>query len=131
VDRFVSIDGSSHGIVTGGVGSYRYRVTFRGPGGHSYGAFGLASPIHAMGRAIDAIADLTVPQRPKTTFNVGRVGGGTSVNAIAFESWMEVDLRSESPDALTALDASVRQAVEAAVAAENRRWARPGQVTVE
>src|SRR5690606_27468746 len=92
---------------------------------------GLANPIHAMGRAIDAIADLTVPQRPKTTFNVGRVGGGTSVNAIAFESWMEVDLRSESPDALTALDASVRQAVEAAVAAENRRWARPGQVTVE
>ncbi len=131
IDRFVSIDGSAHGTVTAGVGSHRYRVTFRGPGGHSYGAFGLANPIHAMGRAIDAIADLTVPQRPRTTFNVGRVGGGTSVNAIAFESWMEIDLRSESPDALQTLDASVRQAIEAAVAAENRRWARPGQVTVE
>lgn len=131
IDRFVSIDGSGHGIVTGGVGSYRYRVTFQGPGGHSYGAFGMANPIHAMGRAIAAVADIAVPQRPKTTFNVGRVGGGTSVNAIAFESWMEVDLRSESPEALTALDESVRQRIADAVAAENRRWSKTDQVTVE
>lgn len=122
VDRFVSIDGSGLGIVTAGVGSLRYRVTFHGPGGHSYGAFGLANPVHAMGRAIAAIADLTVPARPKTTFNVGRVGGGTSVNAIAFESWMEIDLRSEEPEALARLDTTVRAAIDAAVTAENARW---------
>ncbi len=131
VDRFVSVDGSGVSIVNGGVGSLRYRVTFAGPGGHSYGAFGMANPVHAMGRAIAAIGDLQVPSRPKTTFNVGRIGGGTSVNAIAFESWMEVDLRSESPDALAALDGQFKTAVAAAVEAENRRWGNHRPVTVE
>ncbi len=74
----------------------------RGLAGHSYGAFGIANPVHALGRAIDGMADLQVPADPKTTFNVGRVGGGTSVNAIAFEAWMEVDMRSADPAALQA-----------------------------
>jgi tripeptide aminopeptidase len=131
IDRFVSIDGTGLGVVAGGVGSLRYRVTFSGPGGHSYGAFGMPNPVHAMGRAIAAVSDLQVPARPKTTFNVGRVGGGTSVNAIAFESWMEVDLRSESPDALADLDQRFTQAMEAAVVAENARWASQVSVKVE
>lgn len=131
VDRFVSIDGSGLGIVTAGVGSLRYRVTFRGPGGHSYGAFGLANPVHAMGRAIAAIGDLTVPARPKTTFNVGRVGGGTSVNAIPFESWMEIDLRSEQPEALARLDTTVRGVIDSAVTAENARWGGRPTITAE
>lgn len=131
IDRFVSIDGSGLGVVTGGVGSLRYRVTFSGPGGHSYGAFGMPNPMHAMGRAIARISDLQVPTRPKTTFNVGRVGGGTSVNAIAFESWMEVDLRSESADALAALDTQFRSAVDAAVAAEAARWTSPVIIKAE
>lgn len=131
VDRFVSIDGSGVGIVNGGVGSLRYRVTFRGPGGHSYGAFGMANPVHAMGRAIATLSDLRVHARPRTTFNVGRVGGGTSVNAIAFESWMEVDLRSESPDTLVDLDRRFTEAVAAAVTAENERWSNPVTVSVE
>src|SRR5262249_55006966 len=92
-DRFVSIDGTELHMTTVAVGSHRYRVTFKGPGGHSYGSFGMASPIGALGRAITRIQDLQVDQ-PRTTFNVGRIGGGTSVNAIASEAWMEVDIRS-------------------------------------
>jgi acetylornithine deacetylase/succinyl-diaminopimelate desuccinylase-like protein len=81
IDSFIAIEpGTANRITNGGVGSYRYRVAFKGPGGHSYGAFGMANPIHALGRAIAKIGELKVPQNPKTTFNVGRVNGGTSVN---------------------------------------------------
>ena len=78
VDAFVSIDGTGHGITNVGVGSHRYRVTFRGPGGHSFGAFGLVNPVHALGRAVARIAAFEVPAQPKVTFNVGRIGGGTN-----------------------------------------------------
>jgi tripeptide aminopeptidase len=125
VDRFVSVDGAGLGIVNGGVGSLRYRTTFAGPGGHSYGAFGMPNPVHAMGRAIAAISDLQVPVRPRTTFNVGRVGGGTSINAIAFESWMEVDLRSEDPEMLAGIDRQFTAAVQDAADRENARWTSP------
>jgi acetylornithine deacetylase/succinyl-diaminopimelate desuccinylase-like protein len=122
VDRFVSIDGTGLGITHISVGSLRYRVTFKGPGGHSYGAFGMVNPIHALGRAMAAIGDFQVPTEPKTTFNVGRIGGGTSVNSIAFEAWMEVDMRSADPASLQSLDAKFHKAVDDAVAAENARW---------
>jgi acetylornithine deacetylase/succinyl-diaminopimelate desuccinylase-like protein len=130
IDRFVSIDGAGLGITHVGVGSHRYRVTVTGPGGHSYGAFGMANPIHALGRAIEAIADFEVPSTPKTTFNVGRIGGGTSVNSIAFEAWMEVDMRSADAAALAAVDAKFQEAVDEAVTAENRRWNGRGMLTV-
>jgi tripeptide aminopeptidase len=122
VDRFLSIDGAGMAIVSRGVGSRRFRITFSGPGGHSYGSFGIANPIHALGRAIDAIAGMSVPAGAKATFNVGRVGGGTSINAIASEAWMEVDLRSSSSESLARLEAQMRTAVAGAVASENRRW---------
>ncbi|MGV3516817.1 M20/M25/M40 family metallo-hydrolase, partial [Luteitalea sp.] len=131
IDRFVSIDGAGLEITNGGVGSKRYRVTFKGPGGHSYGAFGLPNPLHAMGRAIAAIGALEVPTTPKTTFNVGRVGGGTSVNSIPFEGWMEVDLRSEEAASLAELDARVRKAIDAAVTAENARWRHSAKVSAD
>ena len=131
VDRFVSVDGAGLGVTNVAVGSNRYRVTFRGPGGHSFGAFGLASPVHALGRLVDAIADFDVLTEPKTTFNVGRVGGGTSINAIAGEAWLEVDLRSEDPAALAAVDERFRLAVETALAEENTRWGRGGRLRVE
>ena len=131
IDRFVSVDGAGMGITHTAVGSRRYRVAYKGPGGHSYGAFGLANPIHALGRAIAKIAELRVPAEPKTTFNVGRVGGGTSVNSIAFEAWMELDLRSADKAALTALDAAALKAVEQALAEENDRWGQRGQLTVD
>src|SRR5437899_3880826 len=129
IDRFVSIDGSGVSITNVAVGSHRYRVTFKGPGGHSFGAFGLANPIGAMGRAIAKISELQVPRQPKTTFNVGRVGGGTSVNSIPFEGWMEVDMRSSDPASLAAVDASFQKAVDAAVNEENQRWGKPGVIT--
>ena len=95
VDYFISVDDAGLGIASRAVGSHRYRVTYKGPGGHSYGAFGIPNPIHALGRAIAGISDIQVPANPKTTFNVGVIQGGTSVNSIAGEASMEVDMRSE------------------------------------
>jgi len=122
IDRFVSIDGDGLGMTYIGVGSTRYRVTFTGPGGHSFGSFGTVNPVHALGRAIAKIADLQVPSTPRTTFNVGRVGGGTSINAIPGDAWMEVDLRSSDVPALRALEVRFRQAVQDAADQENARW---------
>ena len=122
IDRFVSIDGTGLGITHIAVGSLRYRVTFKGPGGHSYGAFGLSNPLHALGRAVDTISKFEVPADPKTTFNVGRVGGGTSVNSIPFEAWFEMDMRSASPPALEAIDQKFHRAVDEAVRNEDARW---------
>lgn len=122
IDRFVSIDGQGLGITHIAIGSTRFRVTFKGPGGHSFGSFGIVNPIHALGRAMARIADFQVPSSPRTTFNVGRIGGGTSVNAIPSEAWMEVDLRSGDTAALRALEKQLRQVVNDAVAQENARW---------
>jgi len=122
VDRFVSIDGEGLGVTHIAIGSMRFRVTFKGPGGHSFGSFGVVNPIHALGRAAARIADFQVPNSPRTTFNVGRVGGGTSINAIPNEAWMEVDLRSGDTAALRMLEKQFRQAVNDAVAQENTRW---------
>ena len=129
IDRFVSIDGQGLGITHIAIGSTRFRVTFKGPGGHSFGSFGIVNPIHALGRAMARIADFQVPSSPRTTFNVGRIGGGTSVNAIANEAWMEVDLRSGDTAALRALEKQFRQVVNDAVAQENARWGS-GALTV-
>jgi len=122
VDRFVSIDGDGLGITHVAIGSARFRVTFKGPGGHSFGSFGTVNPVHALGRAVARISDLEVPSSPRTTFNVGRIGGGTSINAIASEAWMEIDLRSGDASGLRALEKQFQQAVQDAVAAENLRW---------
>ena len=130
IDRFVSIDGSGIGYSAVGVGAHRYRVTFKGPGGHSYFAFGKANPVHALGRAIAKIAELQVPKDPRTTFSVGRVGGGTSINSIAAEAWMEVDMRSHDVASLRALDAQFQKALTAAVEEENARWDGRGAVQV-
>ena len=131
IDRFISVDGAGSGITHGAVGSRRYRITVKGPGGHSYGDFGTPNPAHALGRAIARIADFQVPTDPKTTFNVGRIGGGTSVNAVPFEAWMEVDMRSEDAAALKALDASFHRALDAAVADERARWGGAGRLEID
>ncbi|MGH6755473.1 MAG: M20/M25/M40 family metallo-hydrolase, partial [Bradyrhizobium sp.] len=82
IDGFISIDGLGiTRIVNQGTGSHRYEFVFKGPGGHSFQEFGLPSAIHAMGRAIAKISELQPPSDPKTTFTVGTVAGGTSVNA--------------------------------------------------
>ncbi|MCU0648869.1 MAG: M20/M25/M40 family metallo-hydrolase [Gemmatimonadaceae bacterium] len=122
IDYFISVDGTGYGITNRGVGSIRYRVTFAGPGGHSYGAFGMPNPIHAMGRAIATVSDVQVPSEPRTTFNVGIVEGGRTVNTISDKAAMEVDMRSESWEALTALDAKVQAALRKALSDEKARW---------
>lgn len=122
-DGFISIDDkNTSGIIYQAVGSERYLVTFHGTGGHSYTGFGIPSPIHAMGRAIAKISDFQVPSAPKTTFTVGVVNGGSSVNVIAEESSMLVDMRSLDANALAELSAKFHKAVEEAVEEENARW---------
>lgn len=103
-------------------GSKRYRITYKGPGGHSYQAFGLPSANHALGRAVAAISDLQTPKTPKTTFTVGTMSGGNSVNSIAAEATMDLDLRSNDNNELTKLEASALDIARAAAVAENKRW---------
>jgi acetylornithine deacetylase/succinyl-diaminopimelate desuccinylase-like protein len=123
IDSLIAIDGGDAGrIVTDGVGSNRFRVTFTGPGGHSWGDFGLANPHHALGSAIDLFtrrAGEVVASGPAASFNVGRIGGGTSVNSIAFESWMEVDMRSVSEDKLAELTAVLEESMRDAAHEHN------------
>src|SRR5687767_13736148 len=122
VDRFVSIDGDGLGIAHITIGSARIRITCKGPGGHSFGSFGVVNPIHALGRAVARIAEFEVPSSPRSTFNVGRIGGGTSINVIASEAWMQLDLRSADASVLRTLEKRFQQAVQDAVVEENGRW---------
>jgi acetylornithine deacetylase/succinyl-diaminopimelate desuccinylase-like protein len=131
IDGFISIDGLGiTRVVNQGTGSHRYEMTFKGPGGHSFQEFGLPSAIHAMGRAIAKISDLQTPSDPKTTFTVGTVSGGTSVNAIAAEARMAVDMRSNSTEELLKLEARLLDLVKQAVVEENARW-NSDKMTVE
>jgi acetylornithine deacetylase/succinyl-diaminopimelate desuccinylase-like protein len=122
IDYFISVDGTGLGITSGAVGSHRYKVTYKGPGGHSYGAFGMPNPVHALGRAIAKVSEFQVPRDPRTTFSVGVISGGTSVNSIAFEASMEVDMRSESEASLGEVDAKFQRAIRDALAEEKARW---------
>jgi tripeptide aminopeptidase len=132
IDDFISIEpGEADRVTNGGVGSYRYKVTFTGPGGHSYGAFGLANPIGALGRAVAHIDEIEVPTDPKTTFNEGVVGGGTSVNSIPFEAWFEFDERSPDTKSLDAVDAKFKAAVQQGLDEENARWKNKGKLSVK
>ena len=135
IDTLIAVDGGeSERIVFGGVGSHRYRVTFRGPGGHSWGAFGLANPHHALGRAIqifDENAPAVTSVGEKTSYNVGRIGGGTSINSIPFESWAEIDMRSGSQDKLDDVDAILQAAVEQALQEENAGRLDGPELTVD
>jgi tripeptide aminopeptidase len=103
-------------------GSNRYRISYKGPGGHSYQAFGLPSAIHALGRAIAGISDLETPKVPKTTFTVGTIAGGTSVNSIAADATMDLDMRSNDNNELLKLEGKALQIASDAAVAENRRW---------
>ncbi|WP_417491531.1 M20/M25/M40 family metallo-hydrolase [Maricaulis sp.] len=134
-DSFIAVDGGEAArLVVTAVGSIRYRVTFRGPGGHSYGAFGRAQPHQALAEAILRFTEAATPiteSGPKATFSFGRVGGGTSVNSIPFESWMEVDMRSANPPKLAALHEAFLGAVDAALEAANARRRQGEAMTVE
>ena len=134
-DAWIDVDGGGlMRLVTDGLGSVRYRVTFKGPGGHSWGAFGLANPAHAMSRAVRRFqdtADTLTRSGPRTSYNVGRIGGGTSVNAIPFESWMEVDMRSISPESLGHIEQVFLAAMDRALEEENALRREGPALTVE
>jgi len=133
IASFFSIDdGSVDGLINGGVGSKRYRLTFTGPGGHSFGAFGLVNPMTAMSQAIVDLYKIPVPQSPKTTYSASVVGGGSSVNAIPQEVWLQVDMRSESAAELAKLEQAFLATVDKAVATENgARSTREGPIRVD
>lgn len=122
IDGMVGLEPGT-AITTIGVGSHRWEVVFKGPGGHSYAAFGLVpSAIHGMGRAIAKIGEVRTPANPKTTFTVGTVGGGTSVNTIAPEARMAIDIRSTAMPELLQAERQIMAAIAEGVAEENRRW---------
>ena len=118
----IAIDGAGlDRIVHRALGARRYRIRFRGPGGHSWAAFGVANPANAVGRVAALLADLPVRTEPRTTCAVVRLGGGTGLNSIPQDAWLDVDLRSEDQKALAQLDATVRAALARALDDENRR----------
>ncbi|MGL4968186.1 MAG: M20/M25/M40 family metallo-hydrolase [Inquilinus sp.] len=133
ITAFFTIDGLElDTITTAAVGSYRYRVTFRGPGGHSLNAFGTVNPAHAMAGVVLGLSRVDVPAEPRTTFCASVFGGGTSINAIPNEVWVEIDLRSESQSELDRLDARLHALVDEAVAGENARGdTAAGRITAE
>ncbi|HET9509519.1 MAG TPA: M20/M25/M40 family metallo-hydrolase [Sphingomonas sp.] len=133
IEAFFSLDGADPAhVVTGGVGSKRYHVVFKGPGGHSYGAFGIVNPMAAMGAAIADIYRIQPPAAPRTTYSASVAGGGTSVNAIPSEVFVDVDMRSEDAGALAALERQVLGVVATSVARENAaRSTRVGQITAD
>ncbi|QDK78380.1 M20/M25/M40 family metallo-hydrolase [Spirosoma sp. KCTC 42546] len=135
VDSYIAVDGDGiSSIVHRGLGSHRYRVTFKGPGGHSYGSFGIVNPHSAAGKAIyyfTTEADKATRQGVKTTYSVSVMGGGTSVNAIPYESWMEIDMRSESPEKLNEVDQLLQAAIQRALKEENGLKRQGPDLTVD
>ena len=135
IDSWIAIDGGNIGRVNNkGLGSYRYRVTFKGPGGHSWGAFGLGNPHHALGEAIGnfvRVADIYTAKGPKTSYNVGVISGGTSINSIPFESIMEIDIRSIEPLHLEAMEVLLKKAVRKALAHQNELKRQGPDLTVK
>jgi acetylornithine deacetylase/succinyl-diaminopimelate desuccinylase-like protein len=137
ISSFISIDGTGDTRVTHqGLGSHRYLVTFAGPGGHSWGAFGLVNPAHVLGRAMhyfELAADAYTRSGPKTSYNVGSVQGGTSINSIPAEVSMQVDMRSESQERLVEVDSIFHRSINKAVAEMNltRRAGPPLTVDIK
>ncbi len=128
IDSWISVDGGSiANIVNKALGSTRYRIIFEGPGGHSWGAFGYVNPIHALSAAIsnfDQEANIFTQQGPKTSYNIGRIGGGTSINSIPYSAWAEVDMRSESPESLKEIEAILLKATSQALKDQNEQKRR-------
>lgn len=133
IKTFFSVEsGEVNRITHGGVGSKRYRVTFAGPGGHSFNAFGLVNPMFAQAQAAAEFSRIQVPASPKTTYSIGLTGGGTSVNSIPLDSWMEVDMRSESVPELKRVEDRLLKIVQEAADGENyARSTREGKITAE
>lgn len=119
---FISLDGPGmRRIVHRAVGSRRLRIAIHGPGGHSWADWGAANPIAAIGAVIAEICTLDLPFSPKTTLSATRIGGGTGVNTLPPESWVDLDLRSEDSEALFRVEKTVRETADRVVKAANAR----------
>lgn len=132
IDGFISLDGLDIGrIVNDATGSRRFRIIYTGPGGHSFSAFGLPSATHALGRAIAKISEVRTVDNPKTTYTVGTLKGGTSVNAIAAEAELGLDMRSNSAVELKKLEDRIMALAREAADDENKRWDKKDVIKVE
>lgn len=132
IGQFISFEPGQARVTNAGVGSKRYKITFKGPGGHSLGAFGLVNPAYALGAAMVEFGKMQVPAKPRTVFNVGIVEGGTSVNSIPFEMAMTVDMRSEGVAELKAEEDYLLALIPRAVAGENAvRSTKEGAITAD
>lgn len=133
IGAFFSLDGGGmKSMTTAGTGSKRYRMTFKGPGGHSYGAFGIVNPMAALGQTVVELYKVEVPAKPKTTYSASVVGGGISVNSIPEQVWLEVDMRSEDPGQLATLEQQFLAIVDRSVEAENSaRSTEDGRISAE
>jgi tripeptide aminopeptidase len=121
IEATLVLDGAgTDTIVTEALGSKRFLVTIYGPGGHSWSDFGTANPIVVLARAIDQFTRTPVPASPKTTFNVGVISGGTSVNSIPESATIKVDIRSAAGEQVERLERALREAIERAVTQEPR-----------
>ena len=115
VHAYLIIEGLSLGYIQHrALGVQRYRVTTKTTGGHSWSDYGRPSALHELSTLVTQLTAIPLPDNPRTTMNVGRMGGGTSINAIAADAWLELDLRSESPQVLTELAQTVEQLIETA-----------------
>ncbi|WP_298199586.1 M20/M25/M40 family metallo-hydrolase [Novosphingobium sp.] len=129
---FITIDGSGAArITTTGVGSRRFRLTFAGPGGHSFEKFGIVNPVAALARTVSGLYAVPVPAEPRTTFSASIIGGGTSVNAIPAKAFVEIDIRSAAPAEIARIDRALHDIAQAAVDEENAaRSTAMGRITV-
>ncbi|MGH2897370.1 MAG: M20/M25/M40 family metallo-hydrolase, partial [Solirubrobacteraceae bacterium] len=120
----IALDGAGdERIIHRALGSRRFRVSYAGPGGHSWAAFGVPNAVHAAAGAASRLAGLSLPSSPRTTLSVGRIGGGLSVNSIPDAAWLEIDLRSTSADRLDELERTIRRIAQVAADEENARRA--------
>lgn len=126
IDAFVALDMETVARVqTGATGAHRWRLAVDGPGGHSWLDYGrVPSAVHAIGRAIAKIANLELPEDPKTSYTVGTIKGGTTVNTIAAHCEVDVDMRSVAMEELMKVEETILAAFEEAVAEENARWTK-------
>jgi tripeptide aminopeptidase len=133
VKYFFSLDGGGTPAMTNcGVGSKRYRVTYKGPGGHSYQAFGLVNPMAAMAQTVVEFYKIQTPTNPKTTYAASVTGGGTSVNSIPNEVWMEFDMRSVDAKELDRLEKRFLAIVNQSLETENfARSTKQGSVSAD
>lgn len=131
---FISLDGTGRRrVVYRAIGSRRLRVTISGPGGHSWADWGVANPVNALGIAVATVAQCEIPRQPRTSLTIARIGGGTSVNAIPAQAWLEADIRSEAGPIMSEMEALLRDALDEAVSAINstrKRGTAPLQLDV-